>query len=173
MPKAKPLEMDQAPTTIDRLLASLYWDGNVLRRGGRGRENVLTAEVFQSLDFLPRAQFLGRVLDLAHGAERARAFLIRKIEDATFTMMPGSFYLSEQSGGKKAIGVQPDGLLQAPGMLCFLEAKRIKTGSFQPEQLAREYLALLRATVSTGDIPLLLLVLPKGPEVRVATPGPA
>ncbi len=159
------------PTTIDRLLASLYWDGNVLRRGGRGRENVLTAEVFQALDFLPREQFLGAVLEIAHGADDARARLIREVEAATFTIMPGNFYLAERGGGRKALWVQPDGLLRAPGVLCFLESKRIKTGSFQPEQLAREYLALLRATGRSDETPLLLLVLPKGPEVRVSTHG--
>ena len=51
-------------SAIDRLLDELSWEGNArkYRGGGRGLENVLTAEVFQALDFLPRDAFLGAVL---------------------------------------------------------------------------------------------------------------
>ena len=43
------------------LLDELSWEGNAwkYREGGLGLENVLTAEVFQALDFLPREAFLG------------------------------------------------------------------------------------------------------------------
>ncbi|MBD2648195.1 hypothetical protein H6G92_18560, partial [Nostoc foliaceum FACHB-393] len=42
---------------IGRLLQELSWVGSTIkeyRDGGRGFENVLTAEVFLALDFLPR-----------------------------------------------------------------------------------------------------------------------
>lgn len=47
------------PTLIGRLLHEISWEGNArpYREGGRGRENVLTAEVFLVLDFLPAQLF--------------------------------------------------------------------------------------------------------------------
>jgi hypothetical protein len=41
--------------------------------GGLGFENVLTAEALTALDFLPRTDFLGAVLQAAHGAVAARS----------------------------------------------------------------------------------------------------
>jgi len=62
------------PTTINRLLAEVSWEGSKIanykvgkaHEGGRGFENVLTAEVFNALDFLPREHFLGSILASAH-----------------------------------------------------------------------------------------------------------
>jgi hypothetical protein len=71
-------------SVIGRLLEEISWEGSAVsgyRSGGRGRENVLTAEVLQALDYLPRAQFLGSVVAAAHGADNARARLIEEIED--------------------------------------------------------------------------------------------
>ncbi len=55
---------------IGRLLEEISWEGNAApyRRGGRGRENVLTAEVMASLDLLPRTHFLAEVLLAGHSA---------------------------------------------------------------------------------------------------------
>ena len=52
-------------SVIGRLLEELSWVGHTIksyREGGRGFENVLTAEVFQALDFLPRSNFLGKII---------------------------------------------------------------------------------------------------------------
>jgi hypothetical protein len=46
-----------------------------------------------------------------------------------------------------------------------IEAKRICTSTFQPEQLATEYVALMRAT--RNRTPLLLLILGSAPPVAV------
>ncbi|HEV8555564.1 MAG TPA: hypothetical protein VGR06_04100 [Actinophytocola sp.] len=57
---------------VGRLLEELSWEGPRVRQyrfGGRGLENVLTAEVLTALDFLPRRGFLGAVLAAAHGAD--------------------------------------------------------------------------------------------------------
>ena len=53
------------------------------------RENVLTVEVFQTLDFLPRTDFLGSVLRAAHGAKDVRDRLIADIENTTIEMLVG------------------------------------------------------------------------------------
>jgi hypothetical protein len=56
------------PRVLGRLLEELSWVGNTIkdyREGGRGFENVLTAEVLQSLDFLPRQSFLGSIVEVS------------------------------------------------------------------------------------------------------------
>ena len=60
---------------VGRLLEEISWEGNArpYRHGGRGRENVLTTEVFALLDWLPRQAFLGAVLAAAHGADQIRS----------------------------------------------------------------------------------------------------
>jgi hypothetical protein len=50
-----------------------------------------------------------------------------------------------------------------------MEAKRIRRSSFQPEQLAREYVALTHEAGSR--IPLLLLLLGAEPPVSIAGAG--
>ncbi|MCA4135657.1 hypothetical protein [Arthrobacter sp. M4] len=65
--------MESAPpaSVIGRLADELSWAGSSIRRlrnGGRGDENVLTAEVVLLLPLLPRTAFLGGVLMAAHGA---------------------------------------------------------------------------------------------------------
>ena len=63
--------MKVSPSITGRLLEEISWEGNArrYRRGGQGRENVLTAEVFQILDFLPRDRFLGEVIRSATVSE--------------------------------------------------------------------------------------------------------
>jgi len=153
-------------SVIGRLLEEISWEGasvRAYRDGGRGRENVLTAEVLLPLSFLPRTSFLGEVIRTAHGADDARARVVREIEDAEVTLLPDELVLP---GGIK---VQPDAQIVTNDCLVLLEAKRIRRSSFQTEQLAREYVALLAAAGSR--VPLLLLVLGNAPPVTVQGHG--
>jgi hypothetical protein len=70
----------------------------------------------------------------------------------------------------KSFTVQPDVIIESPSVYCLVEVKRIKRGSFQQEQLARELLVALQR--SGTKLPVLLLVLPKPPPVHVAGRGP-
>ncbi len=131
-------------SVLGRLLEELSWAGKTIkdyRRHGRGFENVLTAEVLAALDFLPRAAFLREVLRAAYGADAARAAVAAEIEAAEVTLLPQEFVIpahgAERSGG---IVVQPDGIISSDSCFTLVEAKRIRTTSFQPEQLSREYI---------------------------------
>ena len=147
---------------IGRLLDEISWEGNAkkYRGGGRGIENVLTAEVFTSLDFLPRAAFLGEVIASAQGADAARAQLVAEVEKATVSALPGDVPLAGSS-----ISVQPDVLLTSASIYTLVEAKRIRSSRFGTDQLARE----LTVTVQQAGhrVPLLLVVLGSPPPVRV------
>jgi hypothetical protein len=128
-------------TIIGRLLEEISWEGNrvrLYRHGGRGMENVLTAEVLLPLSFLPRTHFLAEVLLAAHGATKALRRVADQIEDCELLVLPQE--LSLQPTGTV---VQPDALLETSGGYVLVEAKRIKKASFQQEQLAREYLAVI------------------------------
>ncbi|MEO7127084.1 MAG: hypothetical protein ABI382_10725, partial [Nakamurella sp.] len=110
------------------LLDELSWEGNAIpyRNGGRGRENVLTAEVFRALDFLPRVPFLDAVLRSAGVGADAEGFDV--------DVLPGDEQIA-------ALGIraQPDVLLTSASHYILVEAKGMKPGaSFQPEQLYRE-----------------------------------
>lgn len=159
------------PSLIGRLLSEISWDGNArtYRDGGRGRENVLTTEVFQALDFLPRSEFLGRVIGSAEGALETRRVIASQIEEAVIELLPGDLFLPRKGDGSEPLCIQPDGVIRTPDVYCLLEAKRIRSGAFQPHQLAREYLTVLR---EAGDRhPLLLLVLPGDPPILVRGHG--
>jgi hypothetical protein len=169
--------MDQATegneSVLGRLLEELSWAGRSIREyrdGGRGAENVLTAEVLMGLDFLPRQAFLGAVVAGAHGGEAARRALCDEIEEAVVTFLPPEIVLNPRgrSRGEQLI-VQPDGVITSPSCSVLVEAKRIRRSSFQPEQLAREYVALTRDAGSR--IPLLLLLLGAEPPVPIAGAG--
>jgi len=159
-----------SPSPLGRLLEEISWEGNArhYREGGRGFENVLTAEVFQALDFLPRARFLGRILEgaLGGGSEASR-LLSREVELLSFSLLPGDIFLAQHSAAQ--LWVQPDGVIESPSVYCLLEAKRIKRGAFQPEQLAREYLAVVQEAGLRR--PLLLLILPSAPPIAVSRNG--
>ena len=111
-----PHDVSDAPqppdSAIGRLLTELSWSGRSIRQyrhGGAGFENVLTAEVLQALDFLPRATFLGGVLDQAHGADEARKTLAEEIEQAEVTVLPGDLELNPAGHGKRTkVIVQSD-----------------------------------------------------------------
>ncbi len=160
-------------SALGRLLNEISWEGNArkYRHGGPGLENVLTVEVFQALDFLPRPEFMGRIIRSAEGGSPATLeVLAGQVENLTFSLLEGDINLAEDPPkGKGRVHLQPDGILESPLVYCMLEAKRIKRGAFQPEQLAREFLTVLKmAGDRTG---LLLLVLPAPPPVSVTGHG--
>lgn len=160
-------------SAIGRLIDELSWAGRSIRDyrgGGVGYENVLVAEVMLALDFLPRTAFLGAVIQAATGADAARGVVVRDLEEAEVLVLPPEVFLRPSGATyQEKLVVQPDATIAGAGSLVLVEAKRIRPGSFQAEQLAREYVALLRE----GDtkIPLLLLLLPSGPPVPVAGHG--
>ena len=149
-------------SVVGRLLEEISWEGNArkYRDGGRGKENVLTAEVFYPLSFLPRAVFLGEIIAGAHGADAARRRVIAEVEEAAVSVLPGDVPLANST-----IQVQPDALLTSASTYTLVEAKRIRASSFQTDQLARE---LIAAVQQAGErVPLLLVILGSPPPVRV------
>ncbi len=162
-------------SVVGRLLEELSWVGSKIsdyRNGGRGYENVLTAEVLLGLDFLPRTRFLGEVISRAHGAEESRKRLLSEIEDALLTLLPRDQPLAPGGHSKKEqLRVQPDGFIESDTVFVVLEAKRIRNNSFQPEQLAREFVLALRNAHNAAKEPLLLLVLGSEPPVKVSRRG--
>lgn len=86
-----------------------------------------------------------------------------EVEDATVTVLPDELVLAS------GIRVQPDATVVAPGSYILVEAKRMRSSSFQSEQLAREYLSVLLG--ANGRLPLLLLVLGDSPLVAVKGVG--
>ena len=167
------MNKDKNISTLGRLLEELSWVGKNIktyRNGGRGYENILTAETLQALDFLPRRYFLGEVVLSAHGADSSRAKVVEEIELAEATLLPGNFYLKPSKGNHQdGLPVQPDGLIVSPNCFVLIEAKRIRRSSFQTEQLAREFVLLMRE--ANGKIPLLLLLLGSKPPVSVTGHG--
>jgi hypothetical protein len=167
--------MGKSPSPLGRLLEEISWEGNArhYREGGRGFENVLTAEVLQAIDFLPRKAFLGRILESLPGEIAPAARLLgQEVEELSFSLLPGGFMLEQSlSSIKSPLEVQPDAIVESPSVLCLLEAKRIKRGAFQPEQLAREFIGVVQKARSLGRRPLLLLLLPKEPPVSISGMG--
>ena len=152
-------------SAVRRLLDELSWEGNArkYRDGGLGLENVLTAEVFQALDFLPRQAFLASVLAGASGAPLK--IDQSDIEQAVVDILPGDLTRPDLH-----IRAQPDVAIDSPGTFIFVEAKRLRPSSFQADQLAKEL--ILVAEHARGRRPALLLVLGAPPPVRVKGHGP-
>lgn len=154
-------------SVVGRLLEEISWEGpnvRAYRDGGRGRENVLTAEVLMPLAYLPSEAFLAEVLRGAHGADHARSLAASEMERADITLLP-----EESKLGATQIVVQPDATFVTPNTMTLVEAKRMRPSSFQLEQLAREYLVLLRE--ADGRTPLMLLLLGTPPPVTVESKG--
>lgn len=150
-------------SAIRRLLDEISWEGNArkYRGGGEGKENVLTAEVFQALDFLPRTAFLGAVLDVAERRGcSATTSLSDSVESMTFDVLPGD--LGADGWG---VRVQPDVLLSSDDTLVFVEAKAIRRAAFQTEQMARS--VLVAQAHAAGRRAVLLLVLGAPPPIAV------
>ena len=154
-------------SVIGRLLEEISWEGRrsrMYRQGGRGIENVLSAQVLLALDLLPRTAFLGRVIRDAHGADAARARVAGEVEDLTVAFLPDEMTLAADGAR-----VQADALLTGPSTVVLVEAKAPGRSSFQPAQLSREYLALLQ---QAGDrTPVMLLILGAPPPVMVSGSG--
>lgn len=165
--------MGDSPGVIGRLLEEISWEGNATpyRDGGRGRENVLSAEVFQALDFLPRSAFLGQVIASATGADPdTLRMLEHEVEQASISLLPGNCIISEFEGAEgDCLVVQPDAIIESPGVYCLVEAKGFKAGGFQLEQLARELMVTIQE--AQGRRPLLLLILAEDPPVLVRRHG--
>lgn len=149
-------------TPLNRLLEELSWEGNArgYRQGGRGRENVLVAEVFHLLDLLPRELFLGEVLRKSHGADAALLAAAAEAEAMQVDVLPGGPDLKPGEPN-----IQPDAYLHGIASTVLVEAKRLRTSSFQLDQLAREYVTLMRD--HTTENRLLWLVLGSPPPVKV------
>ncbi len=117
---------------------------------------MLTAEVLMALDFLPRTHFLGAVIGAAHGANEARSVVVSEIETASMSFLPGDMALAPESTSASKRHVQPDALVTSSRSFLLVEAKRIRSNSFPPAQLAREYVAAMAH--ATDKFPLVLLL---------------
>src|SRR5438309_2388389 len=85
---------------IRQLLHEISYEGasvSKYREGGPGLENVLTAEVLQGLDFLPREQFFKAFVDALSGGNAARAKLKAQSEEAAFSFLPYPFLFRPDS----------------------------------------------------------------------------
>lgn len=153
-------------SAVRALLDEISWEGNArkYRGGGAGLENVLTTEVFQALDLLPRDDFLGRVLRAAGGADRAREHAAASVERAVVSVLPG-----ESEHPELGLRVQPDVVIESGDSWVLVEAKRVRRSRFAPEQLAREVLVAER--LARGPHPLLLVVTGHGPPFPVEGHG--
>jgi hypothetical protein len=94
--------------------------------------------------------------------------LIDEIEEAEIHFLPGDMTLAPNRTGNDQLVVQPDALISSPSMLVLVEAKRVRASSFQPEQLAREYVATM---AHTGTRTPLILLLGAKPPVLVRGRG--
>jgi hypothetical protein len=167
-----PVKADM-PSILSRLLFEISWEGNAktYRPGGQGRENVLTAEVFQALELLPREPFFCAVVESMHGADSARQQLVAEISGSRLELLPGEVHLNPEARGRREqFIVQPDGRLTSPSVYGLIEAKRIKPSAFQTHQLAREIVATMH--FAGENQPLLILILGTPPPVKVRNQGP-
>jgi hypothetical protein len=154
-------------SVLGRLLEEISWEGSRVRgyrQGGRGRENVLTAEVLGTLSYLPRSIFLAAVLRKAHGADETRELIAAEAEQAAITLLPDESRLSP--GG---VIVQPDGVLITPSCHVLIEAKGMGKSAFQTEQLSREFACVHRDAGQSR--PMLLLITPEPPPFPVKGHG--
>lgn len=160
---------------IGQLLQHISWVGHTVkeyRNGGQGFEDVLTAEVFLALDFLPRQSFWGAVIEASVGADKVRTLLQQEIEQADFTLYPGNFYLCPSGRPhQKELAVQPDGVIKTPSCFGLVEAKRIKRSSFQSEQLSRQFVLVMKEALNQNQEPILWLILGEEPPVPVQGHG--
>lgn len=121
-----------------------------------------------ALDYLPRTAFMGQIFRAAHGANKSRNALIDHIESAVMDFLPGDLPLVAESGPLKKLYVQPDAVLTTENSFVLIEAKRIRRSAFQPQQLAREYVAALAHSQRRSP---LILVLGAEPPIQVKGRG--
>ena len=129
-----------------------------------GLEYILTRDVLGGLDVLPRKRVLGAVLEAVHSSNGLAARAMQaEIEDVELTVFPEAHALRPDARTHQArIEVQPDARYLSPSVYMLVEAIRIKTSSFQPEQLACNLLVLLRDCGKR--VPVLLLSLGRPPH---------
>lgn len=158
------------------LVHGMSWEGKSVnkkyRNGGRGVEEVLTAEVFQALEFLPRVPFASEVLNsVTRLNDRADFVDPGEVSSAEFLLSPfGSYCLRPSAPTHQLrLDVQFDALIRTNASAIFVEAKRIKASSFRPEQPARTLLIALRE--SGILLPKVLFVLGAPPPVKVESHG--
>jgi hypothetical protein len=156
------------PSIIGRLLEELSSTGKQIvsyRGGGRGFENVLSAEVLQALYFLPGSTFLAAFVGALHdGSPGNRTAFEAEAEQADSCSARRTDYL--QAATIPKVQVQPDAIITTPRVYCLIEAKRIRVSSFQPHQLAREL--LLAHQLAGEQRPMLILLLSEPPPVRMS-----
>lgn len=156
-------------SVIGRLLEEISWETAArYRQGGRGFENVLTAEVLAGLDFLPRAHFLGALLRHASGADSVRVHSAGDAEAIDISFLPGDLRINGTGETDDSFRVQPDALFISSDVYAIVEAKRIRSNAFQIEQLAREYVA---AISNAGTRKPLVFLLGAAPPVKVKGSG--
>lgn len=102
---------------VGRLLETISQEGDAhaYRHAGRGRVNVLTAEVFALLDALPRQAFLGEVLAAAHGTDQRRSQAAAEVEAMTVRVLPGEVHGVRANGAPVPWPVQPHVRLEPGG----------------------------------------------------------
>lgn len=164
------MEYDGIKTIIGRILSEVSWAGSKVktyRKGGAGFENVLSAEVFQILDFLPRKQFLHKILENIKMISGYNFSISEdEAEEMNLDILPGNFYLKKNfKAHRDGMSVQPDGFIESNKTLIMLEAKRIKSSSFQQKQLAKEFYLLTREAKKKR--PFLLLITSSDPPFLV------
>ncbi len=163
---------DPVPSTFGRLLEEISWEGNArrYRGGGLGKENVLTAEVFSALDFLPRDIFLGDIIRHAHdGSTAVKTAVAATAENAQVTVLPGDIHPHDSQGQPLGWRLQPDVIIETDATVCFVEAKRIQTSQFQEHQLLRTLHAL--HSYANGRNALMLVITAQPPPYRVQRHG--
>ena len=124
---------DLVASAVLWLLDELSWEGNAreCHGGGLGLENVVTTKVFQAQDLLRRQAFRD-----AGGREQRVPHLIRR---GSRSRTPRSMFCQASlSHPGVDIRAQPDARIDSSGAVVFVEAKRSRRSSFQPDQLAKE-----------------------------------
>ncbi|MFC2130594.1 hypothetical protein ACFLSQ_04110 [Bacteroidota bacterium] len=160
---------------IGRLLIELSWAGRTIKRmrnGGIGYENVLTTEVMEGLNYLPRELFLGEIIkEIKFENNSHYNQLIHDFE--SFDILPHPVDQSKQYfvEPNNKIEVQPDAIITNQDVLCLVEAKGFGSSSFQEEQLAREYLLTIQEAKKQNKIPFLFLFIDEKPPVKVKKIG--
>ncbi|QOR36153.1 hypothetical protein IMX26_04895 [Clostridium sp. 'deep sea'] len=160
-------------SAIGRLVDELSWANNGMRDfggGGFGYDNVLTTEVLQALDYLPRENYLGKIFCSAHGNELTKKSLCKDAEQLNLTILPGNYYLKPNpKTHEEGFAVQPDAILESNKHFIIVEAKRPKRGSFHIKQLARDFVLLTKN--SSIKKPALFLILGEKPPIILNRAG--
>lgn len=169
--------MNDYRSPLTRVLSGVSWEGRKVnskyRDGGRGIEEVLTAEVFQALEFLPRYPFIEEVAKhiTRLGEDQSPFIKLDELESAKFEVSPGGGLSLRPSAEthQQRIEVQFDALITTNRSNIYVEAKRIGRSSFQEEQLARTFLIALRE--SNKRLGKVLLILADPPPVLIKKQG--